>query len=416
MNSSQSKEELTKAPISIKERAVLVIVIGIIVGLGLPIGALFFSGHFSSVSSGLSKDQRILLEEVISNVRKEYVIDISEEELIEKAIFGMVRGLDEYSEYLDKKAYKNIKEFSLGRYGGVGLELNSDGENIKVISPLHDGPADRAGVIAGDLIVEIDGVSSPGRIRDKSRSNLRGPKGSNVSIKVRRKDFEDLLDFNLTRSDIEVKSVDLDFLEGSVGYLYISQFNGDTANEVMRATQQIKESFAETGLRGLILDLRNNPGGTLEAAVSVSNLFLNSGVIVSGLGRTEASNFTHFATEGDLVNGAPISVLVNEGSASAAEIVAGALQDHQRAIIVGVNTFGKGMVQTVLPLSGDKGIKLTTSRYFRPLGSPIDGQGISPDVFVFNNSSLDNNDGSIDTNIDNQLRAAFNAIKIKPIN
>jgi carboxyl-terminal processing protease len=370
---------------SLKTRVILVLVIGTIMGLSLSLGGGVLAKRDKPGSEELSWEQTRLMAEVMDHVRRDYVEPIDDTELMDSAIRGMVSGLDRHSEFLDAEEYRNIRNSTSGKYSGVGLEVSTQDGAILVIAPIDDTPAQRAGIESGDEIIEIDGVSvRHGELND-AIGKMRGHAGTVLTIKVRRQDYDDPLTFHLTRQKITVASVRHEVLQPSYGYVRLSQFNKSTADELSRAIDEMTDEVQEqTGemLTGLILDLRNNPGGILDAAVEVSDLFLDQGIIVTANGRTPASRFRHDAEIGDIMDGAVVVVLVNGGSASASEIVAGALQDHGRALIIGTTTFGKGLVQTVMPLSKGRAIKLTTSHYYTPSGDSIHEIGITPDIVV----------------------------------
>jgi len=370
---------------SLKTRVILVLVIGTIMGLSLSLGGGVLAKRDKPGSEELSWEQTRLMAEVMDRVRRDYVEPIDDMELMDSAIRGMVSALDRHSEFLDAEEYRNIRNSTSGRYSGVGLEVSTQDGAILVIAPIDDTPAQRAGIESGDEIIEIDGVSvRHGELND-AIGKMRGHAGTVLTIKVRRQDYDDPLTFHLTRQKIKVASVRHEVLQPSYGYVRLSQFNESTADELSRAIDEMSDEVQEqTGamLTGLILDLRNNPGGILDAAVEVSDLFLDQGIIVTANGRTPESRFRHDAEIGDIMDGAVVVVLVNGGSASASEIVAGALQDHGRALIIGTTTFGKGLVQTVMPLSKGRAIKLTTSHYYTPSGDSIHEIGITPDIVV----------------------------------
>jgi carboxyl-terminal processing protease len=298
---------------------------------------------------------------------------------MDNAVRGMLAELDPHSQFLDAREYEEVRINTSGTYTGVGLELQPDEGRVGVVGPIEGTPAARAGIMAGDVILTIDGEPVDHRNVSQAILRMRGPAGSHVLVTVAREGIPKPLAFDLRRSVVEVHSVRARRLEAGYGYLRISQFSDTTAKDLRRAIAGLNRE-TEGGLRGLVLDLRDNPGGVLEAAVDVADSFLEQGLIVTASGRTREATFQHEAAPGDLLAGAPLVVLVNGGSASASEIVAGALQDQERATIVGTRTFGKGSVQTVMPLSGGRAIKLTTSRYFTPSGASIQGRGITPDV------------------------------------
>jgi carboxyl-terminal processing protease len=333
----------------------------------------------------LTWEQARLFAEVMERVKRDYVDPIDDKTLVESAIRGMVADLDRHSQYLDAEEYEEIRISTTGSYTGVGIEVSTVDDEIVVIAPIDDTPAQRAGVRSGDKIVAIDGTTVDTDNINRTIGKMRGRVGTDVIISVERNGEENWLVFRLTRERIKVASVRQEVLEQEFGYLRISQFTETTADEVNAAIDDMMDEVRDRSgrmLGGLVLDLRNNPGGILDAAVDVSDLFLDHGVIVTADGRTPESRFTRDANRGDILDGAAMVVLVNEGSASASEIVAGALQDHNRALVIGTSTFGKGLVQTVMPLSKGRAIKLTTSRYFTPSGDSIHEVGIEPDLRV----------------------------------
>lgn len=405
---------------SIKTRATLVLVIGTILGVSLSIGGGLLAERNSLSQQELATDQIQLLAEVMERVKRDYVEPIDDAELLESAIRGMVGDIDRYSAYLDADEYQDIRASTTGRYSGVGLEVSVADGAVLVIAPIDGTPAQAAGVESGDEIVEIDGALIDTDGLDDTIKKLRGRAGTPVTIRVRRADYDDPLTFHLTRQKIQVASVRHEILDRSVAYLRVSQFNETTADEVSRAIDEMMEDVqGSTGnmLTGMILDLRNNPGGILDSAVDISDLFLDEGVIVSAEGRTPESRFTREARHGDILDGAEIAILVNGGSASASEIVAGALQDHERATIVGTRTFGKGLVQTVMPLSRGRAIKLTTSHYYTPSGDSIHEKGVQPDVLVEGSRQHpdQNPNSTLDREGDAQLIEALEILRSRPI-
>lgn len=406
---------------SLKTRGILVLVIGTILGVSLSVGGGVLATRDSRPPTReLTWEQAHLLAEVMNRVKRDYVEPIDDAELLDNAIRGMVGDLDRHSSFLDADEYQDIRISTSGRYSGVGLEISQTSDRVLVISPIDGTPAQRAGVEAGDEIVEIDGLPVAGNGVGNAIEKLRGPAGTPVTILVRRNSYDDPLSFHLTRQKIQVASVRHEVIDRSVGYLRLSQFNDTTADEATVAIDAMMDaSQASTGnmLTGLILDLRNNPGGILDSAVDVSDLFLDEGIIVSAEGRTPESRFTRMAGLGDILDGATVAVLVNGGSASAAEIVAGALQDHDRATIIGTRTFGKGLVQTVMPLSKGRAIKLTTSRYFTPSGDSINDTGVNPDVYVDGTRGHPDQslNGALDRENDAQLIEALELIRDEPV-
>ena len=332
------------------------------------------------MSGALPTDDSRLLAEVMERVKGEYVDPIDERKLLQHALHGVASGLDPYSAFLDAEEYQEIRDTTNGSYPGVGIEVSADRGGIKVMRTLADSPAARADLRPGDLIVGID--STPvGADLDRAIDRMRGMPGTRVSLSVRRPGTPDVLDLTLERAQVEVHSVAARLLEPGYGYLRISNFSSSTALDVEQAVSRLKRENG-AALSGLVLDLRNNPGGVLESSVDVADLFLDRGLIVSAIGRTPEARFKLEAAPGDVLNGAPLALLANGATASAAEILAGALKDNHRAAIIGRRTFGKGSVQTVIPLSGGRALKLTTSRYFTPSGISIQDRGIEPDLAV----------------------------------
>jgi carboxyl-terminal processing protease len=370
---------------SLKTRGILVLVIGTIMGLSLSLGGGLLAERDRPGSKELTWEQSRLFAEVMARVRHDYVEPIDEKELLDSAIRGMVSGLDRHSEFLSAEEYREIRDSTSGRYSGVGLEVSTQENAIMVIAPFDGTPAQRAGIESGDEIIEIDGVSVRNHGLSEAIDKMRGYAGTSVTISVRRENYDDPLTFHLTRQEIQVSSVRYEILQPSYAYVRLSQFNEGTADELEFALEEMTDEVQEqTGdmLAGLVIDLRNNPGGMLDSAVEVSDLFLDEGIIVTAEGRTPESQFRRDAAYGDIMHGGAVVVLVNGGSASASEIVAGALQDHDRALIIGTTTFGKGLVQTVMPLSRGRAIKLTTSHYYTPSGDSIHETGITPDIVI----------------------------------
>ena len=329
----------------------------------------------------LPVDEIRAFAEVFARIKKDYVEEVEDSALLENAIRGMLEGLDPHSSFLDEEAYLNLQEGTSGEFGGLGIEVGMENGFIKVISPIDDTPAQQAGLQAGDLIIRLDQTPVKGMSLNDAVARMRGAPGTDITLTIIRDGAEGPLTFTITRDVIKVKSVRTRTLEPGFGYLRISHFQARTAEDARVALQQLKENN-DGSLDGLILDLRNNPGGILSAAVGVSDLFLDKGLIVYTEGRIDDSTLKFSAKPADLLNDAPIVALVNAGSASASEIVAGALQDHQRAIIMGQKTFGKGSVQTILPVSNATALKLTTARYYTPSGRSIQVSGIEPDVIL----------------------------------
>jgi carboxyl-terminal processing protease len=325
------------------------------------------------------QDARVLAE-VLERVKQEYVNPVDDHELLQAAIRGMVSSLDPYSAYLDGEEYDEVKISSSGQYSGVGIEVSMEDDEVVVVSPFEGSPAAAAGIRSGDVIATIDGVPVNTTALADTIGRMRGKEGTTVVIGILREGSSEPLQFTLKRSRVELHSIKAELLEPGMGYVRISQFSETTGDDLNAALKDLRKRNGGAALKGLVLDMRNNPGGVLEAAVAVADAFLDSGIIVTAKGRTPESKFEMDATPGDALDGAPIVVLVNGGSASAAEIVAGALKDHHRAKLMGRTTFGKGSVQTVMPLSGDRAIKLTTSLYYTPSGVSINHRGIAPDI------------------------------------
>jgi carboxyl-terminal processing protease len=320
-----------------------------------------------------------LFGDVFERVRTDYVEETSEEELVEAAIQGMLQSLDPHSSYLNKKTFKDMRVQTKGEFGGLGIEVTMEGGYVKVVTPIDDTPAFRAGIETGDLITHLDGKPIQGLTLSEAVERMRGKVGTDILLTVRRKDVKPL-EITITRDKIRIRSV-RSRVEDDIGYLRITNFSEQTKAGVTKLVAKLREDIGDD-IRGFVLDLRNNPGGLLDQAVSVSDAFLERGEIVSTRGR-ETDNAQRFhARPGDLASGLPVVVLINGGSASASEIVAGALQDHKRAIILGTRSFGKGSVQTIIPLGANGAMKLTTQRYFTPSGRSIQAKGIDPDIIV----------------------------------
>lgn len=325
-------------------------------------------------------DIRVLVE-VFHKIKNDYVESVDDRELLENAMRGMLAGLDPHSSYLDPEDYMDLQEGTSGEFGGLGIEVGMEDGFIKVIAPIDDTPAQRAGVMAGDTIVRLDDTPVKGISLSDAVKMMRGKPGSEIELTVLREGEEAPLTITIVRDLIKVRSVRARMLEPGFGYIRISQFQAHTGEDLRDKLRELKEK-ADGDLNGLILDVRNNPGGILGSAVSVSDAFLNSGLIVYTEGRIKDSQLEFSAKPPDLLHGKPLIVLVNEGSASASEIVAGALQDRGRAVIMGRPTFGKGSVQTILPMNNKSALKLTTARYFTPNGRSIQAEGIQPDIIV----------------------------------
>lgn len=321
-----------------------------------------------------------LFGDVFERVRAQYVEDVSDEELIEAAINGMLTDLDPHSAYLDEDSFKDMRIQTRGEFGGLGIEVTMENGFVKVVSPIDDTPAFRAGVQAGDLITHIDDNPVMGMSLSDAVDKMRGKVGTKIDITIRREGVAEPIEITITRDVIRIESV-RHRTEGNIGYIRITQFNQNTEGGLKEAIEDIGDEL-EQDVKGYVLDLRNNPGGLLDQAIAVSDAFLDKGEIVSTRGRHEKDTKRDNATSGDLVDGKPMVVLINGGSASASEIVAGALQDHRRAIVMGTKSFGKGSVQTVVSLPGHGAMRLTTARYYTPSGRSIQAKGIEPDITV----------------------------------
>ncbi len=324
-----------------------------------------------------------LFGDIFERIRSSYVEEIDEEKLIESAISGMLTSLDPHSSYMAPEDFSTMQVQTRGEFGGLGIEVTQENGFVKVVSPIDDTPADKAGVEAGDFITKVDGESTLGKTLDEAVDKMRGPVGSEIIITIVREGIDEPFDISIIRDTIEIKAVKAR-TEGKTIVLRVSSFTSKTYPNLKDSLEkEIKSSGGLENINGVVVDLRNNPGGLLNQAIRVSDAFLNSGEIVSTRGRGTKDSERYNATPGDLTNGKPVVVLINGGSASASEIVAGALQDHQRAIIVGTKSFGKGSVQTIIPLSSDgAAMRLTTARYYTPSGRSIQSLGVSPDILV----------------------------------
>ncbi|MEO5573891.1 MAG: S41 family peptidase [Gammaproteobacteria bacterium] len=373
-------------------RNVLILCLGVMLGLSLAIGRGVFAQREDVVvaAAPLPLEELRTFTEVFAKIKSDYVEPVEDKTLLEYAIRGMLSGLDPHSSFLDAKDFQELQIGTTGEFGGLGLEVGMEDGLVKVVAPIDDTPAARGGVQAGDLIIRLDETPMQGVELNEAVNLMRGKVGTPITLTILRKGEEKPLQITLTRAIIKVKSVKTQMLDPGFGYVRVSQFQGQTGPNMVDAIGKLN---TENGgpLKGLVLDLRNNPGGVLGAAVAVSDAFLEKGLIVYTQGRAKDSELKFNATPEDVLKGAPLVVLVNSGSASASEIVAGALQDQKRAIVMGEKTFGKGSVQTVLPMTNDSAVKLTTARYYTPSGRSIQAEGIVPDV-VLNNIKLASND------------------------
>jgi len=337
------------------------------------------SAPVSAETSAIPYEGLKTFSEVYGRIKQDYVEPVKDDKLLEDAIRGMLTGLDPHSAYLDKEQYDELKVGTTGQFGGLGIEVGMENGFVKVIAPIDDTPAQKAGIKTGDLIIRLDDKPVKGMSLNDAVKIMRGEPGSPIVLTIVREGAEQPIKVKLVRDIIKVKSVKSRLLEEGYGYVRLSSFQAKTGESMVEAIDELKKSGK---IKGLVLDLRNNPGGVLNAAVSVSDAFLDDGLIVYTDGRVEDAKMKFSASTGDMLEGAPIVVLINAGSASASEIVAGALQDHKRAIIMGEKTFGKGSVQTILPTSSGGAVKLTTARYYTPSGRSIQAEGISPDVAI----------------------------------
>jgi carboxyl-terminal processing protease len=356
----------------------LLVLIGLMAGVLVSIGHGVFAER-ENTRATLPIEELRTFSDVFGRIKNDYVVEVDDKELIENAIRGMLSGLDPHSSYLDAEQFTELQVGTTGQFGGLGIEVGMENGFVKVIAPIDDTPAQRAGVQAGDLIIRLDDTPVKGMTLGEAVKVMRGKPGSDIELTIVRDGLDKPLNITITRDIIKVKSVKARMLEPGFGYLRISQFQSKTAANLVDAIEGLKKENSGP-LEGMVLDLRNNPGGVLNGAVAVSDAFLDKGMIVYTEGRIADSKLRFNATPDDVINGAPLVVLVNQGSASASEIVAGALQDHKRAIIVGSKTFGKGSVQTILPLSSESALKLTTARYYTPSGRSIQAEGITPDI------------------------------------
>ena len=341
-------------------------------------------------------DKIDLFSEVLDKINNEYVEEINQNKVMDAAINGVLQSLDSYSGYMSPEIFKEMQTETSGKFGGLGIEVGMEAGVVKVISPMDNSPAERVGVKAGDYIVKINDSQVQGKTLSQAVELMRGPVGSKIEITVRRIGIKKAIIFNITREIIEVKSVKSKIIDENVGYIRLTSFNENSSNQVK---EKIKKFKKDKNIEKYILDLRNNPGGLLTQAIKISDFFLDNGEIVSTKSRKIRENKKWFAKKGDLINGETLVVLINYGSASASEIVAGALQDHKRAILIGENSYGKGSVQSIIPLENNGAIRLTISKYYLPSGKSISDIGITPDIEIAESSD----EFRINTETDNQL-------------
>jgi len=341
-----------------------------------------------------------LFGEVLEKINDEYVDEIDQSQSMDAAINGLLQSLDPYSAYMTPESFESMQTETSGEFGGLGIEVGMEAGVVKVISPIDNTPASKAGLKAGDYIVKINDTQVQGKSLTEAVELMRGPVGSSIEITVRRRGEKKALIFNITREIIEVQSVKFELLENNIGYIRLTSFNENSSSQVKEKIEKLNNNKK---LKGYILDLRNNPGGLLSQAIKISDFFLENGEIVSTKSRQPSENRKWFAKKGDLTNGKTVLVLINYGSASAAEIVAGALKDHKRAIIVGENSYGKGSVQSIIPLKNRGAIRLTIAKYYLPSGKSISEVGVTPDIEVVEGSD----DFKINSETDNQLNFAI---------
>ena len=341
-----------------------------------------------------------LFGEVLEKINEEYVDEINQSESMDSAIDGLLQSLDPYSAYMPPEIFDEMQTETSGEFGGLGIEVSMEAGVVKVISPIDDTPASKAGIKAGDYIVKIDNIQVQGKTLSEAVDLMRGPVGSGIELTVRRRGEKKAITFYIVREIIEIQSVKVDTLEEKIGYIRLTSFNENSGNQIK---EKIKGFEKNQKIESYILDLRNNPGGLLSQAIKISDYFLENGEIVSTKSRRPSENRKWFANKGDLTNGKPLIILINYGSASASEIVAGALKDHKRAILLGENSYGKGSVQSIIPLKNKGAIRLTVAKYYLPSGKSISEVGVSPDIEI--DEEFD--DFKIKTETDNQLNYAL---------
>ena len=373
-------EHSRRAVMNFKHPLNIGIIWGVVIGLTLAMAHNVWADK--EMASALPLEDLRTFTDVYARIKQDYVTDVDDSDLLKNAIRGMLAGLDPHSSYLDEEQFRELQIGTSGEFGGLGIEVGMGNGFVKVIAPIDDTPADRAGVEAGDLIIKLDDKSVKGLTLEEAVKLMRGKKGSDIVLTIVREGEDAPIELTLTRDVIRVRSVRNRVLEPGYGYVRISNFQSKTTRGLLDALASLKKKN-EGDLKGLVLDLRNNPGGVLTGAVGVSDVFLKDNkLIVYTEGRVEDSELKYSASTGDSLKGAPLVVLINQGSASASEIVAGAMQDHERATILGTTSFGKGSVQTILPLNDSTALKLTTARYYTPLGRSIQSEGIVPDILL----------------------------------
>ena len=367
------------------------------------LNSLFFSNYSISNENNIYK-KIDLFGEVLEKINEEYVDEINQSESMDSAINGLLQSLDPYSAYMSPEIFNEMQTETSGEFGGLGIEVSMESGVVKVISPIDDTPASRAGIKAGDYIVKIENTQVQGKSLSEAVYLMRGPVGSNIELTVRRRGEKKAITFNITREIIKIQSVKADLLEKNIGYIRLTSFNENSSEQV---ESKIKELEKNQKIKAYILDLRNNPGGLLSQAITISDFFLDNGEIVSTKSRQPSENRKWFAKKGDLTKGKTLIVLINYGSASASEIVAGALKDHKRAIILGENSFGKGSVQSIIPLKNKGAIRLTVAKYYLPSGKSISEVGVSPDIEI----DEEGKEFRIKSETDNQLNYAIKLLK-----
>jgi carboxyl-terminal processing protease len=372
----------------------------------LLLNILASSNYVYSKNSNILYEKIDLFSEVLEKIKQEYVNEVDQAEIMDSAINGLLQSLDPYSAYMSPKSFEGMQTDTRGEFGGLGIEIGMESGVVKVISPIDDTPAANAGIKSGDYIVRINSQQVQGKTLTEAVELMRGPVGSEIKLTIRRKNEKKALEFKIKRAVIEIKSVDAKIIgdKNEIGYLRLKSFNENSDKQLFKKINNFEK---KNKLTGYILDLRNNPGGLLTQAISITDFFLDDGEIVSTKGRKISETRKFFSKKGDGINGKPLIVITNNGSASASEIVSGALKDHKRAIILGVNTYGKGSVQSIVPLKNGGGLRLTISKYYLPSGKSISDVGVSPDIFV---EEIGKN-FKINTDTDNQLKYAVNLLK-----
>ena len=363
------------------------------------LSSFVFSSSINSAEIDIYK-KIDLFGEVLEKINKEYVDETNQSEGMDAAINGLLQSLDPYSSYMSPEIFKEMQTESSGEFGGLGIEVSMEAGVVKVITPIDDTPASKSGIKAGDYIVKINNTQVQGKSLSEAVDLMRGPVGSSIELTIRRRGVKKALTFNITREIIEVQSVKSDLLKNNIGYIRLTSFNDNSSEQI---SKQIKKLENDNKVKAFILDLRNNPGGLLSQAIKISDFFLENGEIVSTKSRKKSENRKWFAKKGDIIGGKTLLVLINYGSASASEIVAGALKDHKRAIILGESSYGKGSVQSIIPLKNKGAIRLTVAKYYLPSGKSISEVGVSPDIEV----NEESDDFRIKTKTDNQLNYAI---------